>query len=107
MPGSKIFRRFYSKKEIIKEKRENPMSKIKFKSFLFYEFYKIVIHVIIFAKSSEWVNSFCQSVVLATPMFHFKSSTIIQMIVFLKNLSKYRLIQGTNKKSNYQSELMD
>ena len=83
------------------------MSKIKSKSLPFYEFDKIIIYVVIFAKSSEWVNSFCQSVVLATPMFHFKSSTIIQIIVFLKNLSKYRLIQGTNKKSNYQSELID
>ena len=83
------------------------MSKIKSKSLPFYEFDKIIIYVVIFLKSSELVNSFWQSIVLARRMFHFKSSTIIQMIVFLKNLSKYRLIQGTNKKSNYQSELMD
>ena len=72
-----------------------------------YEFDKIIIYTIIFAKSSELVNSFWQLVVLDTHMFHFKSTTILHMIVFLKNLSKDGLIQDTNKKSNYQSELMD
>ena len=77
------------------------MSKIKSKSLPFYEFDKIIIYVVIFARSSELVNSFWQLVVLATHMFHFKSTTILHMIVFLKNLSKDESIQDTVKKFNY------
>ena len=83
------------------------MSKIKSKSLPFYEFDKIVIYVVIFLKSSELVNSFWKLVFMARRTLHFKSSTILHMIVFLKNLSKDELIQDINKKSNHQSQLMD
>mgnify|MGYP003340872930 FL=1 len=83
------------------------MSKIKSKSLPFYEFDKIIIYVVIFLKSSELVNSFWQLVVMARRTLHFKSSTILHMIVFLKNLSKAELIHDIVKKFKYRSELMD